>query len=91
MKKVLILAAMLAGLASAVNWDYPEELANECREALDYFLLAYENGCIDSIVVGGVTFPVPSDVRTYWRAEAVSARSDFNDAFDALMDYILER
>ena len=91
MKKLILIVMMLAGLAGAVNWDYPEELANDCREALNYFLLAYENGCIDSIVVGGVTFPVPNDVRTYWRAEAVSARSDFNDAFGALMDYILER
>lgn len=90
MKRTVLILLALAITAGAINWDYPDDLALDCRNSLNAFLNAYENACIDSISVGGVMFPMPVSIRNYWRGIAQTERSNFVTAWTALNDYILE-
>jgi hypothetical protein len=89
MKKLIAMLILLVSVAGAINWDYPEELALDCRNSLEAFLNAYENACIDSISVGGVSFVMPTEIRNYWRAVAQTERANFVTAWGLLNAYIL--
>ena len=87
MKLTIILLAVLTLTASAINWEYSPELAENLRTETEDFLSIYEDACYGTFSFHGYIFDLPAAALTQIRADAVQAFNEMESAQQDLKDW----
>ena len=68
----------------AINWEYPNDLALDLREATAGFLELYENACVGTFELNGKTYDYPAEALADIQADTITAYTAMNVAVNAI-------